>query len=723
MPVYGLGTHADGRPYYAMRFVEGETLQVALERFHEGASERDPNDWTIGLRQLLRRFLAICDAIDYAHSRSVLHRDLKPSNILLGKYGETLIIDWGLVKILGVAEPSETDGEPGSATPSGSRQDDPVSSTVAGETMGSPPFMSPEQARGDHEHLLPSSDIYSLGATLYAVITGVAPIVSGTAAEAISRVARGEIPLPSEANPRVPKALEAICRKAMKMEPGQRYPTARALADDLESWLDDRPVAVYDDPVSTRVLRWARHHRSLVAATMALMAASVVGLGIIAVVVNQQKTRADQARLQAEAATRRANDHLQDGLEVFDQLVTLGDRQLITQTNPAKPRSSSTPHPTSSGGCARGKRKTVRSRSGPRRSRSRLANLHRLTGRFDLGDPFYDEAVAVLKNVVQREPKLVHKDLLAETLIDQGDSWLIRGKATRTASLFAEALTIARQDGAIDADNPAFQRTLSRAAGRLAAAHLVTANPDAVDLARQALNAVKPLAEVALPTVKADVLDGKILPLTDQLELVQAHYTMAEALEQAEKPNEAEEQLNQARLRMEMLQERFAGIDVAEIDYFLAWVETRLARLISRKSDDEKALTLLDVAIPRLADLEAKHPEFPHFRAALAEAHAAAAAIHERQNRVEKARESAAAARSTIAPLVASDPDVPEYASVLAEALNVLGRVARRGGADEQTHAATLFDDAVRHQTIAVNASPENVVFQQRLREYQSDAK
>jgi serine/threonine-protein kinase len=106
VPVYALGNHPDGRPYYAMRFVQGETLQAALERFHAEARTLDAAGWASRLRHLLRRLLDICDAVDYAHSRGVLHRDLKPANILLGTYGEALIIDWGLAKVMGRPDPS-----------------------------------------------------------------------------------------------------------------------------------------------------------------------------------------------------------------------------------------------------------------------------------------------------------------------------------------------------------------------------------------------------------------------------------------------------------------------------------------------------------------------------------------------------------------------------------------------------------------------------------------
>ena len=109
VPVYGLGTYGDGRPYYAMRFIRGDSLKEAIERFHaDAALKDDPGRRSLELRKLLRRFLDVCNAIDYAHSRGVLHRDIKPGNIIVGKHGETLVVDWGLAKPLGRAEPASS---------------------------------------------------------------------------------------------------------------------------------------------------------------------------------------------------------------------------------------------------------------------------------------------------------------------------------------------------------------------------------------------------------------------------------------------------------------------------------------------------------------------------------------------------------------------------------------------------------------------------------------
>ncbi len=159
VPVYGLGQYADGRPYYAMRFIRGDSLQEAVTRFHSSADKRlDSGERAVELRALLGRFLDVCNAIAYAHSRGVLHRDLKPGNIMLGQYGETLVVDWGLAK---PQDPSalKTESVEGPIRPSSQGSSE---ATLMGSTIGTPQYMSPEQAAGRLDLLGPASDVYSL---------------------------------------------------------------------------------------------------------------------------------------------------------------------------------------------------------------------------------------------------------------------------------------------------------------------------------------------------------------------------------------------------------------------------------------------------------------------------------------------------------------------------------------------------------------------------------
>src|SRR5260370_28463527 len=209
VPVHGLMQDGDGQPCYAMRFIQGETLKQAIQCFHEAEkAARDPGERSLALRQLLTRFIAVCNTAAYAHSRGILHRDLKPGNLMLGTYGETLVVDWGLAKPFQRDEATRSDEEdtlrPASAINS--------TGTQVGQVVGTPAYMSPEQAAGRWDLVGPASDIYSLGATLYMLLTGQATL-QGDARATLRAVQWGGFPRLRQRNKAVPPALEAICLK------------------------------------------------------------------------------------------------------------------------------------------------------------------------------------------------------------------------------------------------------------------------------------------------------------------------------------------------------------------------------------------------------------------------------------------------------------------------------------------------------------------------------
>ncbi|SIO59326.1 WD40 repeat [Singulisphaera sp. GP187] len=235
VPVYSLGRYADGRPYYAMRLIEGETLGAAIERLHRmGASAAKAADRTLAFRRLLRSVIDICNAVAYAHSRGVVHRDLKPDNIMLGPFGETLVVDWGIAK----SSFADTRNHPGESAATLVASAD-VSMTQPGSVIGTPRYMSPEQAAGDLERVGPASDIYSLGAILYCLLVGHAPFGDGDLASVLDRVRRGIFPAPRRVLRSVDPTLEAVCLKAMALDPAERHASALDLANELEAWQAD----------------------------------------------------------------------------------------------------------------------------------------------------------------------------------------------------------------------------------------------------------------------------------------------------------------------------------------------------------------------------------------------------------------------------------------------------------------------------------------------------
>ena len=308
VPVYGLGTYADGRPYYAMRFIRGDSLKEAIDRFRaDAAVNTDPGRRSLELRKLLRRFTDVCNAIDYAHSRGVLHRDIKPGNIIVGKHGETLVVDWGLAKATGKGDPLAGERMLLPSSASGS------SETMPGSALGTPAYMSPEQAEGKLEALGPRSDVYSLGATLYSLLTGEPP-VKGEVAEVLRAVQRGDFRPPRSIDPTIDWAREAVCLKAMALRPEDRYGSCRALAEDIERWMADEPVLAWREPFTRRAGRWAGRHRTFmgIAATL-LLAVGTVGPAAF--------VRERQLRGRAQAASVRAVELARVAQEAVDLTV------------------------------------------------------------------------------------------------------------------------------------------------------------------------------------------------------------------------------------------------------------------------------------------------------------------------------------------------------------------------------------------------------------------
>jgi serine/threonine protein kinase len=226
VPVYGLGTDEEARPYYAMRFIQGESLSEAIARFHGTVTgPAEAGGRALALRQLLGRFLTICQTVAFAHSRGILHRDLKPSNIMLGRFGETLVVDWGL------------------AWPLRSEAGDSTRSMSCGvgtwppmdHRAGTRPYMAPEQWGSDPAALGRHTDVYLLGGILFEILTGQPPHPGGV---------HKPFPVP-ESVPAVPPGLLGIARKALAPIPAERHASAEELAQAVERWLAEEPLAEY----------------------------------------------------------------------------------------------------------------------------------------------------------------------------------------------------------------------------------------------------------------------------------------------------------------------------------------------------------------------------------------------------------------------------------------------------------------------------------------------
>ncbi len=285
VPVYELGPVApDQTPYYTMRFVRGRTLKEAIEAYHEkrAAGRAKPLD----LIKLLNIFVSVCQTVAYAHARGVLHRDLKGQNVVLGDFGEAIVLDWGLAKVTGegaAAEPEDLDA----ASPVTLGADDPGDQTQQGQVLGTPAYMAPEQAAGKLAEVDQRSDVYGLGAILYEILTGRPPFDGDTALAILRQVLENLPQRPRQLCRDVPLALEAICLKALAKKKEQRYVSARQLARDVQNWLADEPVRAHRERWWTRTGRWARRHRAWVASGAVLLVTAVLGLSVSTFIVGR----------------------------------------------------------------------------------------------------------------------------------------------------------------------------------------------------------------------------------------------------------------------------------------------------------------------------------------------------------------------------------------------------------------------------------------------------
>lgn len=378
VPVYEAGSETpEGVPFYVMRILREKSLQVSIDEFHR--RDPSPEDYLRGLRGLLDRFIDVCEALGYAHSRGVIHRDLKPVNVMLGDFGETLVVDWGLAKVTGRDDLHRSQEGEGTM-----RIDPDDSKTRDGAIIGTPRYMSPEQARGEIAELKPATDIYGLGAILFAILTGQPPIgpvprrattappspdpaaPKLTLHEILAKVRKGEIPDPTTIDARVPKPLAAICLKALAMEPMERYrqatdtdPQFSSLAGDIRRWLNDEPVTAWPEPFILRAKRWGKKHETAVTSTAAAVLVAAVALSVLFVVVSgknialkeslERETTATQAALdnaetarQQEAeAKRQAEIAATNAKTARDNEATAKRQEALAKTNAAAAREQS----------------------------------------------------------------------------------------------------------------------------------------------------------------------------------------------------------------------------------------------------------------------------------------------------------------------------------------------------------------------------------------------
>ncbi|NOT32338.1 MAG: tetratricopeptide repeat protein [Planctomycetes bacterium] len=259
VPLHDIGIDRTGQLYYTMKLVEGRTLEELVGAWHAdlAAGKAFP------IQELVRIVLQICDALSLAHERGVIHRDLKPSNVMIGRFGEVHVMDWGLAKLLGASEPPTSNA--------GSPRSESQSPTGAGDVLGTPSYMAPEQACGDPLAVDHRADVHGIG---------------GLLRHALNDRAFEHKPLP-------PYELRAICRKALSQTKEARYPTVRALADDIRAFQEGTPGVAWRDGPARRASKWTRRHPTV---ATAIASSILVMLGFVIAFQQWRLRQADHER-------------------------------------------------------------------------------------------------------------------------------------------------------------------------------------------------------------------------------------------------------------------------------------------------------------------------------------------------------------------------------------------------------------------------------------------
>jgi serine/threonine-protein kinase len=667
VPVYGLGRYADGRPYYAMRFVKGDSLKDAIARFHgaKSGADQDPGKRALELRKLLRRFMDVCDAVEYAHSRGVLHRDLKPANVMVGRYGETMLVDWGLAKVMGRPDTAVYRDEP-TMELSGNG----TAETLPGAAVGTPAFMSPEQTIGDPDVLGPPSDVYSLGATLYCLLTGRLPF-DGRVGDLLHAIRRGQFPSPRAIDKTIDPALEAICLKAMALRPEKRYQSAKALEEDLERWIAGEPVMAWREPLSRRLRRWIGRHRMTVTAAAAALGVAVVALGVLSAVVARDNTRLEAKNTALANANRReakANKDLQAANVRVQARYALALRAI----------------------------KTLHSGVGE----DLLLREEKFKGLRDRllqsASDFYDQLAALL----EEQPDLASRRALGQARFELAQLTERVGRRDKALAIHENLLNY-RESLASDAKNDT--EAQADVARSLLAVGVLFTQQGRVDEAEKAYERAHTVLEAASRNAP-DVAEYRA-------ELARAENLHGFLLSRTANTADALKWLQQARDRRAQL--IADEIDLPEIRRELAESHNLVGALLARLGRPDEARAELGKALGLEHELSEADPETTRLRTDLALSHHAMGTLLLQAGKHDEALEAQKKALALRRALADEHPNVSRFQADLVQSHNAIGFLRSRTG--KTADALTEFAKALELAQALCQANPNVNHFQAEL--------
>jgi serine/threonine-protein kinase len=692
VPVYGLGHYAQGRPFYAMRFIRGDSLKEAIEQFHKkDVPGRDLGGRTLELHGLLRRFVDVCNAISYAHSRGVLHRDLKPGNVMLGSYGETLVVDWGLAKPIdkleGVEKSIEGLLKPASLSP--------ATATLAGSALGTPQYMSPEQAAGRLNELGPATDVYSLGATLYCLLTGKAPVDDPDLGTLLRRVQRGDFAPPRLVDRKVPAALEAVCLKAMALAPADRYRSPRDLADDIEHWLADEPVSAWREPWTVRARRWLGRHRTLVTGTAAAVLMAIVlltGATVLLTKANQRerlaKEEANAQRDEVQRQKERAEQNYQLARKAVDRYHTEVSENVLLREPGMEPLRKKLLE-----AAREFYDKFVEQRTDDPDARAELGRalfrLAQLTGDIDSeikAIDLYKQALTMFAGARGQDPESGTSDSVkgerAGTSVDLATCYHHLGRLYRLTDhleqaedSYHQALAVWEQLDRSQPGTEVYQAGLARSKLGLGNVYQVTRRLDrARDVYNQALAIRETLARQH--TENSDY----------QRDLAVTYNNLAMVSRATGQANDAETAYGQALKIQERLVHEFPSISQYQNDQARTYYNLGDLRFQAgqKAPAEESYRAAADVWTRLVRD----HSAVTNFQTDLGEAYAVLASVYRAEGQNSKAEDAGRQALAIKLKLAADHPSVPSYQADLARCQYRLGDIYRSAGSSAKAEAS-----------------------------------
>jgi serine/threonine protein kinase len=763
VPIYALGTDQGGAPCYAMRFVRGETFQGAVDAFHAADRPgRDPTERSLALRELLNRFVSICSTVGYAHSRGILHRDLKPRNMMLGKYDETLVVDWGLAKPFDRGGDSSLDEE--ALTPSsGSGGSGSETPTVG--VVGTLAYMSPEQATARWDLMGPASDLFSLGAILYAILTGRAPYQGGAVGESLERVKRCEFPRPRQVKPGIPIALEAVCLKAMAATPAERYATALELAADVRRWLADESVTAYAEPLTVRARRWMRRHRTLVTSTAAVL---VFGLAVLAGFttvlasknrelddknvamgeknqeLDQQRRRAEQRETLAIDAVRKFHDTIQTNAELKNRPELDALRKALLK------------EPLDFFRALRDQLQSNRDTRPDALAKLASANFDLAVTTAEIGSfpdaiRSYTESLTIRSRLVRDEPSVIQYQIdLALTHNNLAKLLNATGNPVEALKSYQSALAIREPLAHNDPTAAVYQKDLAQVHNDMAAVlrdkgdpvgalacwqqailireALTVAHPDVhqyqSDLAMSYNNIGVLLGETG-PPAEALKSHRRALAIRDKLvrdhpdiiayqtELALSHYNIGFLLIAEDRLAEALESFQQASRIQEPLARDHPAVTLMQMDLSLSYNNCGIVFHNMERFDE--ALESYQRALNIVERLARDHDTVTEYRSVLAHGYNNIGVVRNTTGRPAEALESHRRALELRERLVRDNPSSPDFQSELGLTLNNLAEIDM--GRGRWRAAREGLEKALEHQRKALAAVPGHPFYRGFLRD------